>query len=238
MTQFIGELLGTFILVLLGNGVVCSIALNKTKAQNTGWLMVTLGWAVAVTIAVYASGFLCPAHLNPAVTISLAVIGSFPWAQVVPFIIAQMIGAMAASVLLYLHFYPHFQETEDTGTVLGCFSTAPAIRHTWSNVFGEMLGTAVLMVGILAMGQNKLSDGMSPMIVGLIILTIGFSLGSTTGYAINPARDLGPRLMHAILPLKHKGDSDWGYAWIPIVGPILGGIVGSVLYNMIIQLTM
>lgn len=223
MNGFIGELIGTFILVLLGNGVVSACILNKTKAQNSGWIAIVLGWGMAVTVAVYVSGFLSGAHLNPAVTIALAAIGKFSWASVPSYVLAQFIGAMLASVALYFHYYPHWTETEDSGTILACFSTGPAIRHTASNLFGEALGTAVLVITVLAIGANDVVSGFGPMIVGFVVLAIGFSLGATTGYAINPARDLGPRLVHAFLPIPHKGSSDWAYAWIPVLGPIIGG---------------
>ncbi|HHT7753349.1 TPA: MIP/aquaporin family protein [Streptococcus suis] len=234
--NLIGELLGTFILVLLGNGVVASCILSKTKAENSGWLTIVLGWGIAVTIAVYISGIFGPAHLNPAVTIAMASIGSLPWAQVPGFLLAQFAGAMLASIVLYLHFYPHWQETKDSGTILATFSTGPALRHTASNLLGEALGTAVLVMGILAIGPNNVSAGLGPIIVGLIVFAIGFSLGSTTGYAVNPARDLGPRIMHAIQPIPNKGDSDWSYSWIPVAGPILGGVAGAILYNLLLNM--
>lgn len=234
--DMIGEFLGTFILVLLGNGVVCSVCLKKTKSEGAGWLAITIGWAVAVTLAVYVSCIFCPAHLNPAVTIALAAIGVVSWSIVPGYVIAQMLGAMAASVLLWLHFYPHFKATEDTGTVLACFSTAPAIRHTWSNFLGEAVDGAVLMFGILCMGPNKLASGLGAILVGIIILAVGLATGSTTGYAMNPARDLGPRIMHAILPLPHKGDSDWGYAWIPVVAPVVGAVVASYIYQALLAM--
>ncbi|BDD39499.1 MULTISPECIES: MIP/aquaporin family protein [Streptococcus] len=234
--NLIGELLGTFLLVLLGNGVVASCILSKTKAENSGWLTIVLGWGVAVTIAAYASGIFSPAHLNPAVTIAMASIGSLSWTEVPGFLLAQFAGAMLASIVLYLHFYPHWQETKDSATILGTFATGPALRHTPSNLLGEILGTAVLVIGILAIGPNKVSAGLGPIIVGFIVFAVGFSLGSTTGYAINPARDLGPRIIHALLPIPNKGDSDWSYSWIPVVGPILGGIIGAGLYTLLLNM--
>ncbi|MDQ8767094.1 MIP/aquaporin family protein [Streptococcus ruminantium] len=234
--NLIGELLGTFLLVLLGNGVVASCILSKTKAENSGWLTIVLGWGVAVTIAAYASGIFSPAHLNPAVTIAMASIGSLSWTEVPGFLLAQFAGAMLASVVLYLHFYPHWKETKDSATILGTFATGPALRHTPSNLLGEILGTAVLVIGILAIGPNKVSAGLGPIIVGFIVFAVGFSLGSTTGYAINPARDLGPRIIHALLPIPNKGDSDWSYSWIPVVGPILGGIIGAGLYTLLLNM--
>ncbi|ESA46957.1 MIP family channel protein [Streptococcus pyogenes GA41039] len=234
--NFTGELLGTFILVLLGDGVVSACILNKTKAQNSGWIAIVLGWGIAVTVAVYISGFMSGAHLNPAVTLAMAAIGSLPWSQVVTYLVAQFLGAMLGALVLYLHYYPHWNETKDAGTILACFSTVPAIRHTWSNLFGEALGTAVLVITVMAIGPNKVAAGFGPIIVGFVVMAVGFSLGATTGYAINPARDLGPRIMHALLPIPNKGDSDWSYAWIPVLGPILGGVVGALIYQVILNM--
>ncbi|HER9956619.1 TPA: aquaporin family protein [Streptococcus pyogenes] len=234
--NFIGELLGTFILVLLGDGVVSACILNKTKAQNSGWIAIVLGWGIAVTVAVYISGFMSGAHLNPAVTLAMAAIGSLPWSQVVTYLVAQFLGAMLGALVLYLHYYPHWKETKDAGTILACFSTRPAIRHAWSNLLGEALGTAVLVITVMAIGPNKVAAGFGPIIVGFVVMAVGFSLGATTGYAINPARDLGPRIMHALLPIPNKGDSDWSYAWIPVLGPILGGVVGALIYQVILNM--
>ncbi|MDV5976478.1 UNVERIFIED_CONTAM: aquaporin family protein [Streptococcus canis] len=236
MMNFIGELLGTFILVLLGDGVVSACVLNKTKAQNSGWIAIVLGWGIAVTVAVYISGFMSGAHLNPAVTLAMAAVGSLPWSQVLTYLAAQFLGAMLGALILYLHYYPHWKETKDAGTILACFSTGPAIRHTWSNLFGEALGTAVLVITVMAIGPNKVAAGFGPLIVGFVVMAVGFSLGATTGYAINPARDLGPRIMHALLPIPNKGDSDWSYAWIPVLGPILGGVAGALIYQMILNM--
>lgn len=234
--NFIGELLGTFILVLLGDGVVSACIMNKTKAQNSGWIAIVLGWGIAVTVAVYISGFMSGAHLNPAVTLAMAAIGSLPWSQVVTYLVAQFLGAMLGALVLYLHYYPHWKETKDAGTILACFSTGPAIRHTWSNLFGEALGTAVLVITVMAIGPNKVAAGFGPIIVGFVVMAVGFSLGATTGYAINPARDLGPRIMHSLLPIPNKGDSDWSYAWIPVLGPILGGVAGALIYQVILNM--
>lgn len=234
--NFTGELLGTFILVLSGDGVVSACILNKTKAQNSGWIAIVLGWGIAVTVAVYISGFMSGAHLNPAVTLAMAAIGSLPWSQVVTYLVAQFLGAMLGALVLYLHYYPHWKETKDAGTILACFSTGPAIRHTWSNLLGEALGTAVLVITVMAIGPNKVAAGFGPIIVGFVVMAVGFSLGATTGYAINPARDLGPRIMHALLPIPNKGDSDWSYAWIPVLGPILGGIAGALIYQVILNM--
>ncbi|GBG96282.1 MIP/aquaporin family protein [Lactococcus termiticola] len=233
--QLLGEFIGTFVLILLGNGVVCGVVLRKTKASDAGWMVITLGWGLAVMIAVYVSGFMGPAHLNPAVTLAMAATGSFSWSMVIPFIIAQMLGAMLASLVLWLFYYPHWAETKDPDSILGTFSTAPAIRHNPSNFFGEFIGTALLIIALLAFGQNKLADGQTPTLVGGIVTAIGLSLGATTGYAINPARDWGPRIMHSILPIKNKGKSGWDYAWIPLLGPLLGGVCGGLLFDSIIK---
>lgn len=234
--NFTGELLGTFILVLLGDGVVSACILTKTKAQNSGWIAIVLGWGIAVTVAVYISGFMSGAHLNPAVTLAMAAIGSLPWSQVVTYLVAQFLGAMLGALVLYLHYYPHWKETKDAGTILACFSTGSAIRHAWSNLLGEALGTAVLVITVMAIGPNKVAAGFGPIIVGFVVMAVGFSLGATTGYAINPARDLGPRIMHALLPIPNKGDSDWSYAWIPVLGPILGGVAGALIYQVILNM--
>ncbi|HEO2334430.1 TPA: aquaporin family protein [Streptococcus agalactiae] len=219
MTQFLGEFLGTFILVLLGDGVVAGNVLSKTKEEGTGWTAIVFGWGIACTVAVYVSGLFSPAHLNPAVTLAMA-----------------SIGAMVAATILWLHYYPHWKETKDSGLILASFSTGPAIRHTPSNLLGEIIGTAILVITIMAIGPSKVAAGLGPIIVGIVIFAVGFSLGPTTGYAINPARDLGPRLMHAILPIENKGNSDWSYAWIPVVGPIIGGVLGAILYNIALTL--
>jgi len=247
MQSYLAELLGTMILVLLGDGVVANVLLQRSKGQNSGWIVVTTGWGVAVAIAVYAVGRISGAHLNPAVTIALATIGSFSWAQVPGYIAAQMVGAFLGAVLVWLTYLPHWRETPDPGAKLGIFCTGPAIRSTGANLITEIVGTAVLMFGILAIAANAqtlarpgdvdlsvvFSRGLQPLLVGVLVLGIGLSLGGPTGYAINPARDLGPRLAHAILPIPGKGASDWGYSWIPVVGPIIGGIAGAGLYSIV-----
>lgn len=234
MTELLGEFIGTLILVLLGDGVVANNSLRKSKGENAGWLSITIGWGLAVTLAVYISGFLSPAHLNPAVTVAMAATGSLPWASVVPYIIAQVLGAIVGATLVWINYLPHFKETEDEAAILGIFATAPAIRHTPANFISEMIGTAVLVIGVIAMGPNNLTSGLGAMVVGVIVAAIGFSLGGPTGYAINPARDLGPRIAHAILPIANKGGSDWGYSWIPVVAPIAGGLVGALLYSLVL----
>lgn len=234
--QFLGEFIGTFTLILLGNGVVAAVCLKKTKAEGAGWVAIALGWGLAVTMGVYLSSFMSAAHLNPAVTIAQAVIGNLSWDLVFPYIAGQFLGAMLAQLIVWLFYYPHWEATNDNATALGCFSTGPAIRHTPSNIFGEIIGTLVLLGGIVAFGMTKAAGGISPMMVGGLITAIGFSLGATTGYALNPARDLGPRIMYAILPVKGKTNADWGYAWIPVVGPIIGGTLGAVIMTAVVNL--
>lgn len=233
MQEFIGEFLG-IILVLLGDGVVAGNVLKGTKEEGTGWTSIVLGWGIACTIAVYVAGLFSPAHLNPAVALAMATTGALAWGKVALYLTAQFLGAMAAALLLWLHYYPHFKETKDAAAILGMFSTAPALRHTPSNLLGEALGTAVLMMTVMAIGPNQVAAGFGPIIVGLVVLAVGFSLGPTTGYAINPARDLGPRIIHALLPIPNKGASDWGYAWIPVLGPIVGGTAGALIYQLLL----
>lgn len=233
MTAFIGELIGTMLLIIFGGGVVAGVVLNKSKAQNSGWIVITMGWGLGVTVAVYAVGRISGAHLNPAVTLGLASIGKFPWAEVPAYIAAQMLGAFLGGVFVWLHYLPHWAATEDQGAKLAVFSTGPAIPNTAANMISEVFGTMVLVFGILAIGANEFTKGLNPFIVGFFIVVIGLSLGGTTGYAINPARDLGPRIAHFLLPIAGKGDSDWKYAWIPVVGPVIGGILGAQLYRIL-----
>lgn len=233
MSAFVGEVVGTMILIILGGGVVGGVTLNKSNAKDSGWIVITMGWGLAVAIAVYAVGQISGAHINPAVTLGLAIAGNFPWSKVPEYILAQMIGAFLGACIVYLHYLPHWRATEDKATKLGVFSTGPAIPHTFSNLLSEIIGTFVLVLGLQAIGANKFTEGLNPLIVGFLIVAIGLSLGGTTGYAINPARDLGPRIAHALLPIVGKGDSNWGYAWIPVVGPILGGMFGALFYNAV-----
>ena len=247
MQTYIAEAIGTMMLILLGDGVVANVVLERTKGNNSGWIVITAGWGIAVAVAVYAVGRVSGAHLNPAVTIALATIGSFSWADVPGYVAAQMIGAIAGAVLVWLMYLPHWRPTADPGAKLAVFATGPAIRSTGANVIGEAIGTAVLLFGILAIAGNAqtlsrpgdvdlsfvFSRGLQPLLVGILVFGIGLSLGGPTGYAINPARDLGPRIAHAILPIPGKGSSDWEYSWIPVVGPIAGGIAGAGLYYLI-----
>lgn len=238
MSPILAELLGTMILVLLGDGVVANVVLKQTKGNNGGWIVITAGWGFAVAVAVYCVNAISGAHLNPAVTLGLATIGKFPWDQVAGYIMAQLAGGCLGGVLVWLAYLPHWKVTESPGDKLAVFSTGPAIRHTVSNLICEALGTAVLVLGVLAIlspanlvPHAGFDKGFAPTLVGLLVGSIGLSLGGPTGYAINPARDLGPRLAHSILPMPGKGGSDWGYAWIPVVGPIIGGIIGAVVYK-------
>jgi glycerol uptake facilitator protein len=235
MSAFLGELIGTMILIIFGCGVVGGVVLKKSKAENSGWIVITMGWGLAVAMAVYAVGQISGAHLNPAVTIALATIGAFPWSDVPSYIIAQMIGAFIGGVIVYLHYLPHWKATDDQGAKLAVFSTDPAIKNPAANLLSEVIGTFILVLGLLAIGANKFTDGLNPFIVGFLIVAIGLSLGGTTGYAINPARDLGPRIAHFVLPIAGKGSSNWSYSWIPVVGPIIGGTYGAVFYKFVFK---
>ncbi len=231
MSVFLAELIGTMLLLIFGGGVVAGVILKGTKAENAGWIVITSGWGLAVAIAIYAVGSISGAHLNPAVTISLACAGDFAWDKVPVYISGQLTGAFLGAVIVWAHYLPHWKETKDPGTQLAVFATGPAIRKTWANLLSEIIGTAILMFGLSAIGSNKFSEGLTPLVIGGFIIAIGLSLGATTGYAINPARDLGPRIAHFLLPIAGKGSSDWSYAWIPVVGPVLGGVMGSLLYK-------
>jgi glycerol uptake facilitator protein len=247
MDNLLAETIGTALLVLLGGGVVANVLLARSKGHNSGWIVITVGWGVAVALAIYAVGRISGAHLNPAVTIGLASIGSFAWTDVPGYIAAQVLGAFLGATLVWLAYLPHWAITTDPGAKLGVFATGPAVRNPVANVITEIIGTAVLVFGVLAIGANAqsltrpneidlsvvFSHGLQPLLVGILVLGIGVSLGGPTGYAINPARDFGPRLAHALLPIPGKGDSDWGYAWIPIVGPIIGGVLGALLFKIV-----
>ncbi len=226
---FIAEIIGTMILILLGDGVVANVVLGKTKGNGSGWIVITFGWGMAVFVGAYSVAAISGAHLNPAVTIGLAVTNQLSWGDVPLYIIAQFIGAFIGAVLVFVHYYPHFGETEDPGLKLAVFSTGPAIRNVGLNLVSEIIGTFMLIFGILMLANGNFS-GLGPLPVALLVLGIGLSLGGSTGYAINPARDLGPRIAHFLLPIPGKGDSDWGYSWIPVVGPIIGAVIAGVLY--------
>jgi glycerol uptake facilitator protein len=237
---FLGEIIGTMLLILLGDGVVANVLLGKTKGNNSGWIVITTAWALAVFVGAYAVAGVSGAHLNPAVTIGLAVAGNTEWADVPFYIIAELIGAFIGAVLVYLHHFPHWAETKDPGLKLAVFSTGPAVRNVVWNLVSEIIGTFVLMFGILTITGASMESGgatvdislgaLGILPVALLVWVIGLALGGTTGYAINPARDLGPRIAHFLLPIPGKGDSDWGYSWIPVVGPIIGAVIGAILY--------
>lgn len=227
-----GEFLGTALLVLLGNGVVAGVVLPKTKNHASGWIVIATGWGIAVVVAAFISGKIAPAHLNPAVSIAFAMKGTIAWPTAIVYSLAQMLGAMLGSVLVFLQFRPHYVAADNPADILGTFATGPAIRDNSSNLLSEIFGTFVLVLGILAFGLYDMPAGLGTLCVGLLVIGIGLSLGGTTGYAINPARDLGPRLIHAILPIKNKGDSDWSYAWIPVVGPMIGAALAVLLFQI------
>ena len=232
MTPFFGEVIGTAFLILLGDGVVANVVLRYTKGNGSGWIVIAWGWAMAVFVGVFVVAASSGAHLNPAVSIGLAVAGKFAWAKVPLYILAQFIGAMLGAALVWLMYRPHFARTEDLDLKLACFCTGPAVRDTPANLFSEILGTFVLVFAVLFLAAAVYGLGaLDALPVGLLVLAIGLSLGGTTGYAINPARDLGPRLVHALLPMPGgKRDSDWGYAWIPVAGPVLGAVLAGLAY--------
>lgn len=242
MTPFVAEIIGTMLMILLGNGVVANVVLKDTKGNNSGWIVISTAWALAVFVGVQVAGPISGAHLNPAVTIGLAIAGKFSWDLVPTYIAGEMIGAALGAFLVWLFYRDHFAITEDEGAKLACFSTGPAIRNPLSNFISETIGTFVLVFVIFYFSDPSLSlHNDTPAKIGLgsigalpvafLVWAIGLSLGGTTGYAINPARDLGPRIMHAILPVK--GSSDWGYAWIPIAAPILGASLAAILYGFL-----
>ncbi|MFD3687600.1 MIP/aquaporin family protein [Nocardiopsis sp. NPDC058631] len=242
---YLAEFVGTAILILLGGGVVAGVSLARSKALNGGWIVVTFGWGMAVAVAIYVVGSTSGAHINPAVTLGLASIGEFDWAQVPGYMLAQLAGAFTGAVLVYLAYFAHWKVTDDPDAKLGVFSTAPAVRNPVANLATEIIGTAMLLLGVLGIGANSgfvsadeadlsglFTNGIAPLMIGLLVLAIGLSLGGPTGYAINPARDLGPRLAHAVLPIPGKGGSDWGYSWIPVVGPLVGGVLGAWIWKL------
>jgi len=253
---FTAELVGTFLLILLGGGVCANVSLKKTYGHNSGWIVITAGWGLAVTMAIYAVVNFSGAHINPAVTLGLASIGGLPWSDVPKYIAAQFLGAILGATTVWLAYLPHWEVTEDPATKLGVFSNAPAIRKPFANLLCEIIGTFVLVFGVLAIFspdaltpvqenlggtneskglQQEWAFGLKPLLVGLLVFSIGLSLGGPTGYAINPARDLGPRIAHALLPIHGKGKSDWSYAWIPVVGPCIGGVLGALAYKALWQ---
>ena len=232
MNNFLFELIGTAFLILLGDGVVANVLLHKTKGNNSGWLVIAFGWAIAVFVGVYISAAQSGAHLNPAVTIGLAVAGKFSWALVPGYIAAQFAGAMIGAFLVWIAYKQHFDETADAGTKLAVFCNSPAIPHITFNLVTEIIGTFALVFGVFFISGGDVKLGaLDALPVALLVLGIGLSLGGPTGYAINPARDLGPRIMHFILPIKNKGNSDWHYSWIPVVGPVIGGVLAALVFK-------
>jgi glycerol uptake facilitator protein len=242
MSPFVAEAIGTCLLLLLGDGVVANVVLKGTKGEASGWIVITFGWAMAVFVGVFTIAAASGAHINPAVTVGLAIAGKFSWSLVPGYVLAQMIGAFVGAVLVYVHYRSHFAATEDGDAKLAVFSTAPAIRKTGENLVSEIIGTFVLVFAVLyIVGPNLAGPDGTPgglgaldaLPVALVVLVIGLALGGTTGYAINPARDLGPRIAHALLPIPGKRDSDWGYAWIPVVGPLVGGTLAALAYLLL-----
>lgn len=247
MNNYTAEAVGTAMLILFGDGVVANVLLARSKGESSGWIVITFGWGVAVMVAVYAVGRLSGAHLNPAVTLALASIGAFQWSDVPGYIAAQMIGAIAGAALVWLMYLPHWAVTQNADLKLSVFCTGPAIRKLSANLLTETIATAAFVFAVLGIAANAQTlarpgdidlsvvfrSGLQPLLVGALVLGVGLSLGGSTGYAINPARDLGPRIAHFLLPIPGKRDSDWGYAWIPIVGPIIGGVIGAQLFKAV-----
>jgi glycerol uptake facilitator protein len=238
MSPVLAEFFGTAILIVLGDGVVANVVLQRTKGHNSGWIVITSGWALGVTIAVYCVNSISGAHLNPAVTIALASIGAFDWAKVPMYIAAQIAGGFLGGVIVWLSYLPHWEATPNPVDKLAVFSTVPAIRRPLANLGSEIIGGFALVLALLAVLSpgnlvpgSDLARGFGPVLVGVIVMAIGLSLGGPTGYAINPARDLGPRIAHAVLPIAGKGGSDWAYSWIPILGPTIGGVLGALVYQ-------
>jgi glycerol uptake facilitator protein len=238
MHPLLAEFLGTMLVILLGNGVVANVILNKTKGNGGGWIVITTGWALAVFVGVAVAGPYSGAHLNPAVTLAMSIAGKFAWSAVPSFVAAQLAGAMTGACLVWFHYKDHLDDTADPGLVQACYCTAPAIRNNGRNFASEVVGTFVLIFTIFyftgaELGEEKTPVGMGSLgalPVSLLVLAIGLSLGGTTGYAINPVRDFGPRIMHALLPVKGKQGSGWDYAWIPILGPFVGAMIAAALY--------
>ena len=241
LVQCLFEFIGTFVLVLLGCGVVACVSLRKSKGEGAGWVVVTLAWGLAVMCGVLIAGPYTGAHLNPAVTLVLAAAGKFPWEYVLPYIVSQIAGGILGAVIVYVFYKDHFDATAEAETKLGVFATIPAIKNYRRNMICEIVGTFILVLVILFMGDKENSSevglgSVGALPVALLVVVIGMSLGGTTGYAINPARDLGPRIAHAILPIKGKGSSQWSYSWVPIVGPLLGGVLAALLYLLVKEL--
>jgi glycerol uptake facilitator protein len=230
MSPYLAEFIGTAVLLYFGNSVNALTTLKYSFGHNSGWVITCIGWGLSVTFGVYAAGEISGAHINPAVTTSLAVAGEFEWAKVPGYIIAQVLGAIFGAALAWLQYLPHWRKTTDQGAKLGVFCTSGAIDQKSANLVSEMLGTMILVFGLLSLGANEFAKGLNPLAVGGLIVLIGMAQGGSTGYAINPARDFGPRLAHFLLPIAGKGSSNWSYSWVPIVGPLLGGAAGAAIY--------
>lgn len=240
--QYVAEFFGTMTLLIFGVGVVAGVVLKGTKSNGSGWIVITFGWGLGVAMAVYATGWISGAHINPAVTIAEWSMGTLTFAEMLGYMGAQVAGAFVGAAIILGMYYPHYKAEEDKGAKLATFSTAPEIRHTPANYFSEVVGTFMLLFGIQGIfvtmgnfdvtGSGGAGEAIAPLLVGLLVAVIGMSLGGTTGYAINPARDLGPRLTHFLLPVPDKGDSDWEYSWVPIVGPLIGGPLGALTYHL------
>lgn len=234
MTPFFGEFIGTGMIIILGQGVVANVVLPKSKGQNGGWIVISFGWAIGVFVGVYCSAAASKAHLNPAVTLAFAFLGKIPWSLVPTYLAAQLLGAMAGSLLAWLAYRGHYVEPGDPSAKLATFCTGPAIRKPLDNLITEIIGTFILILGVLYIASPSSSLGaLDALPVALLVLGIGLSLGGPTGYAINPARDLGPRIMHTLLPIPGKRDSDWGYAWVPILGPALGALLAAMVFKVL-----
>ncbi len=238
MSIFWGELLGTLLLILLGDGAVANVLLKKSKGEQSGWIVITAGWGFAVAMGVYAVGWATGGHINPAVTFGFAIIGKTPWNQVPTYIAGQLVGAIIGAILVWATYFLHFDKSDNKTHKLLIFCTQPAIRAKPWNFVTEVIATAVLLIGVLGIFNihNEIASGVGPFAIGLLVFSIGLSLGGPTGYAINPARDLGPRIVHALFPIQGKGSSDWDYAWVPIVGPLLGAALGALIYQNILTL--
>ena len=242
MSPFVAELIGTMLMILLGNGVVANVVLKDTKGHNSGWLVITTAWALAVFVGVVVAGPYSGAHLNPAVTIALALVGKFAWGSVAPYILAQFLGAFIGAFLVWIMYFDHFKRTNNTGSILAVFCTGPAVRNYVSNIASEIIGAFVLLFTIFYIAGAEITPAKTPVGLGsvgaipvtFLVWVIGLGLGGTTGYAINPARDLGPRIMHMLLPIKGKGTSDWAYAWIPVISPLIGAVIAAGLYLAIV----
>ena len=236
MSPFLAEITGTALLIILGDGVVANVLLEKSKGKNGGWISITFGWAIAVFTGVYATAAASGGHLNPAVSLGFAVEGSFDWGLVPSYMLAQMIGAMLGALIVWISYRQHFDETLDADAKLAVFCTAPAIRNPYYNVITEIVGTFVLVLGALLLSKPDMKLGaLDALPIALLVLGIGLSLGGPTGYAINPARDLGPRIVHTFVPIKGKRDSDWGYSWVPVLGPFAGGALAALVFKFVLS---